>query len=55
MMLGPAAAGYYAAFAGTAAGALDFGAALLLACPALLVGFGLSAARAAEVRTAAAS
>jgi predicted MFS family arabinose efflux permease len=33
MMLGPALAGRYAASAGTASGAFDFGAAMLLACP----------------------
>jgi hypothetical protein len=48
MMLGPALAGYYASFTGTAAGALDFGAALLLACPLLLVAFRAGAARVAR-------
>jgi MFS family permease len=36
MMLGPAAAGAIAKWAGSAAAALDFGAAMILACPLLL-------------------
>jgi MFS family permease len=36
MMLGPAAAGGVAKWAGSAASALDFGAAMILACPLLL-------------------
>lgn len=39
MMLGPVIAGALAKWAGSAAAALDFGAALLLACPVLLWGF----------------
>lgn len=39
MMLGPVIAGALAKWAGSAAIALDFGAALLLACPVLLWGF----------------
>jgi MFS family permease len=48
MMLGPALAGYYASFTGTAAGALDFGAALILACPLLLIAFRVAAGRVAR-------
>jgi MFS family permease len=36
MLIGPALAGRYAAWAGTAGAALDFGAALLMLCPATL-------------------
>ncbi|MGY4482053.1 putative MFS family arabinose efflux permease [Bradyrhizobium sp. LM3.2] len=36
MMLGPAAAGAIGKWAGSAASALDFGAAMILACPLLL-------------------
>jgi predicted MFS family arabinose efflux permease len=39
MMLGPVVAGAYAKWTGSAAAALDFGAAVLLACPLLLAGF----------------
>jgi MFS family permease len=39
MMLGPVIGGAYAKWAGSAAAAFDFGAAVLLACPVLLWGF----------------
>jgi MFS family permease len=39
MMLGPVVGGGYAKWAGHAAAAFDFGAALILACPVLLWGF----------------
>jgi MFS family permease len=39
MMLGPAVGGACAKWAGTAAAAFDFGAAMILACPVLLWGF----------------
>jgi MFS family permease len=39
MMLGPAIAGACAKWAGSASAALDFGAAMLLACPVILWGF----------------
>jgi hypothetical protein len=39
MMLGPILAGVYAKWTGSAAAAFDFGAAALLACPLLLLGF----------------
>jgi hypothetical protein len=39
MMLGPVVGGALAKWSGSAATALDFGAAALLACPALLWGF----------------
>jgi MFS family permease len=39
MMLGPIVAGACAKWAGSAAAAFDFGAAAILACPALLWGF----------------
>jgi cyanate permease len=39
MMLGPVVAGICAHWTGSAAAALDFGAVILLACPALLFGF----------------
>ncbi|SDR93436.1 MFS transporter [Bradyrhizobium canariense] len=39
MMLGPAAGGACAKWAGTAGAALDFGAAMILACPLILWGF----------------
>ena len=39
MMIGPAIGGRCATWAGTAAAAFDFGAAVLLACPMVLWGF----------------
>jgi predicted MFS family arabinose efflux permease len=39
MMLGPAVGGACAKWSGGAAGAFDFGAAMVLACPVLLWGF----------------
>jgi hypothetical protein len=39
MMLGPAVAGACAKWTGSATGAFDFGAAVILACPVLLWGF----------------
>jgi predicted MFS family arabinose efflux permease len=39
MMLGPALGGRYAAWVGSASSAFDFGAAMLLLCPAILWAF----------------
>jgi hypothetical protein len=39
MMLGPVVGGACAKWAGSAAAAFDFGAAMVLACPVLLWGF----------------
>ena len=44
MMLGPIVGGACAKWAGSAAAAFDFGAAVLLACPLLLWGFNRIAA-----------
>jgi MFS family permease len=48
MMLGPVAGGAVAKWAGNAAGAFDFGAAMLLLCPLLLWGFNAIAPAAAK-------
>jgi MFS family permease len=51
MMLGPVVAGAHAKWTGNASSAFDFGAAVLLACPALLWGFNrLPVARAKMAR-----
>jgi MFS family permease len=50
MMLGPALGGSYAAWAGSARAALDFGAALLVACLALLWSFEVLARRVARAQ-----
>jgi MFS family permease len=55
MMLGPAIAGACAKWAGSAGAALDFGAAMILACPVILWGFNRIAAAIPERLNQAAS
>ena len=48
MMLGPVIAGACATWSGSAGAAFDFGAAMLLACPLLLLAFNRIAAKPAQ-------